>query len=111
MQSSNSKVKIINAVTVGAIVAIILIVALTILADLNTGLKDWLKLVFSHHWLGKGILAGASFVLTASLVSLLPTRVSEGRSPVLLWLLFAVATAGTAVILGFYLWEVFLKVA
>jgi len=36
---------------------IIFITAVTIAADLSPMLKTWLKDTFTHHWIGKGVLA------------------------------------------------------
>jgi len=61
-----SKTKLINACIVGAISAVIFIVALTIMADLYAPLKKLLKDAHHHHWVGKGIWATILFVIVAS---------------------------------------------
>ena len=72
---------------------------------MNPALKNWLKSVFSHHLIGKGILTMAVFVLSSFIVFLLPARVFEEKLPALLWLLFIVAATGAVLISGFYFYE------
>ena len=63
--SSNS-LKFINGVIVGAISTVVFIVVLTIAGDLYAPLKNLLKDVHHHHWVGKGIWATILFVIVAS---------------------------------------------
>lgn len=52
-----------RAVAEGAIAVAILLAVLTIGGELYAPLKDTLKAVFTHHWLGKCALSIALFVL------------------------------------------------
>ncbi|MBI2415630.1 MAG: hypothetical protein HYV33_03150 [Candidatus Kerfeldbacteria bacterium] len=57
------------------------ITALTISAEEYAGLKNALTSVGSHHWIGKGIVAVAVFVVvTAVLQFVLKKEVSEQKS-------------------------------
>ena len=47
---------------VAAIVAMAVVVALTIAAELSEGIKNLLALVALHHWIAKSIIAMAVFV-------------------------------------------------
>lgn len=55
---------------IAAIVSIIYIPLITIIAELFSPLKDFLKNVFWHHWLGKSIILLFLFIATASIASL-----------------------------------------
>lgn len=61
------KIKLVHAVSVGAIVAVVFVTLLTIAGDLYAPLKTFLKDAHHHHWIGKGVWAGALFVLATAL--------------------------------------------
>ncbi|MEK7086972.1 MAG: hypothetical protein AAB935_01800 [Patescibacteria group bacterium] len=102
-----NKLKIINAFVLSAVVTILFIVAMTMLAEIRPIIKDWLKITFSHHWTGKGILAVGLFLALSLLISFLPQETKEGAVRKNLFLLFLVSVAGTLVILGLYILETF----
>jgi len=64
---NNIKLRILNSIIIGAIAAIIFITVITVVADLYLSLKDWLKNIFYHHWVGKGILAAIIFFISGIL--------------------------------------------
>ncbi len=98
-------IKKIQSFSIGAIVAIFFVVTVTILAELYAPLKDFLKNMFYHHWIGKGVLAIAVF-LSASFISYFFIRKSNiGRVIACLRLLVITAIIGFAVILFFFLYE------
>ena len=72
-----NKLKIINAFVLSAVVTILFIVAMTMLAEIRPIIKDWLKITFSHHWTGKGILAVGLFLALSLLISFLPQETKE----------------------------------
>jgi len=53
--------------TLATTVVIIFIAAITIAAELYSPLKNWLKEIFSHHWIGKGIIAALLWTVIAVL--------------------------------------------
>lgn len=53
------------AASLGAIMAILFIVAITIAAELSESLKNGLKDLTGHHWVTKGLLSIGVFLVTA----------------------------------------------
>lgn len=47
------------------IVVIVLLTIIIIYAELYAPLKDWLRITFGHHWVGKGVIAFISFLIIA----------------------------------------------
>lgn len=112
MELSNIRVKIIRATTYGAALAVAFITGITVTADLYLPLKGWLKLTFSHHWVGKGILAGVVFAAVTIIFLLMPVPVDELKIKMLARgarNLALVSLAGTLVIIAFFIYEAFLK--
>lgn len=89
----------------GAITAIVFITAITIAADLYSPLKDWLKENFSHHWIGKGILAIAAFLLAGFLKFLFGKTTNEIKIAKNLAVLNWLSIIGSLAILGFFIFE------
>ena len=54
---NNKKNKIISSFAIAGVVAIVFIVFATIFGELYSPFKDWLKVIFNHHWIGKGIIS------------------------------------------------------
>lgn len=102
-----SKLKITNAFVLSAVVTILFIVAITMLAEIRPVIKDWLKITFSHHWTGKGILAVGFFLVLGFLVGFLSQETEEDAARKNLFLLFLVSVAGILAILGLYILETF----
>lgn len=112
MELSNIRFKIIRATTYGAALAIAFVTGITVTADLYLPLKNWLKLMFSHHWIGKGILAGAVFAAVTILFSFIPVPLNELKAKILARSarnLALVSLAGTLIIIAFFIYEAFLK--
>ena len=105
MENDNTKLKIIYSVAFGAIAAVIFIIAITIVADLYLPLKDWLKGVFSHHWVGKGILSVAVFIFIGLISRFLPITASENKLNKVLKLLSLVMILGVILIFLFFIYE------
>ena len=105
----DSKNRIVNAFLASAVIAIVAVVALTIVGELYTPLKDSLKAVFSHHWVGKGVLSFTGFYLLGLLLIPLSGRGSR-KMTTLLYVLFLVTLLGAFSIVGFYYYETFLVV-
>ncbi len=89
--------------------AVIFITAITITADLYLPLKGWLKNVFSHHWVGKSILAGVVFLLFAVLSWPFSKRADDEKITKALILLNWLLIIGSLAIFGFFIYEALLK--
>ncbi|KKW19999.1 MAG: hypothetical protein UY63_C0003G0012 [Parcubacteria group bacterium GW2011_GWA2_51_10] len=72
--------RILRAYLIAAIVTVLFITIVTVAADIYLPLKDWLKTVFFHHWLGKGALAGLVFFISAAALSSVSPRRDEDVS-------------------------------
>ncbi len=51
------KIKRTNSFILATIATVIFITLITIFAELLPALKEWLKSMFGHHWIGKGVLS------------------------------------------------------
>ena len=112
MELSTIRFKIIRATTYAAALAVTFITGVTITADLYLPLKDWLKLTFSHHWVGKGILAVILFVGISAVLLLFPAPKNEMKAKTLaqsIWTLVIVSLIGTIGIIAFFIYEAFFK--
>jgi len=112
MELSNIRFTIIRATTYAAAFAVAFITGITITADLYLPLKDWLKLTFSHHWVGKGMLAIVLFVGISAILLLFPAPKDEVKTKALArstWILVIVSLMGTISIIAFFIYEAFLK--
>lgn len=103
---------IIRATTYGAALAVAFVTGVTVTADLYLPLKNWLKLMFSHHWVGKGVLAGMVFTVAAIIFSFMPVPLDDMKAKILARgarNLVLVSLAGTLIIIAFFIYEAFLK--
>lgn len=103
------KIKFVFSVVIGAIGAIVFIVAITIIADLILPIKDWLKNVFSHHWIGKSILSLGLFALFFIVSFLSPIRPNIERLKNRLYILIWLSIILPVLIFLFFIWEAFIK--
>lgn len=103
----DKKLNIVNSLILSAAITVIFITLVTIVADLQPPLKNWLKNTFTHHWVGKGILAVAIFVVATFLFSFLPFQIEENKLSKKVWALFWISILGAFVIFGFYIYETF----
>lgn len=90
-----------KSISLGAIVAIVTVTVITIVGELYAPFKDWLKSVFTHHWLGKSALAVMVFVLV-SFISYPLVSDEEKPTERFLRTLFYVALFSTLVLVIFF---------
>lgn len=90
----------------GACIAIVFIAFATIGAELYAPFKNWLAATFSHHWIGKGILAMLIFLV----VSVIPAKHEKSLADAtcLVAVLFFVSLLSALVIAGFIGYEAFI---
>jgi len=55
----------VRSVAIATIVTVLALAVLIVVAEETPVLKDWLKITFYHHWLGKGVLALGLFAVTS----------------------------------------------
>lgn len=104
-----SRIKFVNSFLASAIVAVVFITAVTIAGELYKPLKDWLKDIFTHHWIGKGVLSFVGFYLIGFLLGFVISGKRE-LTIALLYMLIWITTIGALAIVGFYLYETFIVV-
>lgn len=61
--SSSTKIKDVKAAAEATMAVAVMVAVVTIGGELWAPLKDTLKMIFTHHWLGKGALAVVLFTL------------------------------------------------
>lgn len=98
---------VMQSVAASATVTIIFIVAITIAAELVPPLKDWLKATFTHHWIGKGVLAVGLFTSIAVLKLFYAKKDDWDQVAKLLNWLTVTTILGAGAILLFFIWEAF----
>lgn len=106
MGNTTRNVKIATSIFYAAAITAVFIAAITIFGELYAPLKDWLKTAFSHHWIGKGVLSAALFVVL-SIIFLFKTRSDNSllrSAKTAFW--FSIASS--LAILIFYCYEVLL---
>jgi len=103
------KCKIINSFVVSAIIVVIFIAGITIVTELFSNVKSLLADTFVHHWIGKGVLAILLFLALAFLYNLFHCEHEREKTPMLIAILAIVTILSFFVILGFYVYEVFLS--
>ena len=88
---------------VSCMITVVVVTALTVAAEMSASLKDGLKQVLFHHWVGKGVIALVVFVLFAHVI---PLRVKKPLSKVVNRLTMLTVACGIVIFL-FFLWEFF----
>ena len=104
MNNDIQKIKIVTSAFLAAAIVTVFVVIITIFAELYMPLKDWLKINFSHHWIGKGVLSAVLFIaLFIALMFKNPYDKSlTGSVKIAFWL----AIVSAAAIFIFYFYEV-----
>ncbi len=88
-----------------AVWTVALLFILTVVADLAPSVKSWLASSFSHHWIGKGVLASAFFIVLSLVLTAMkprdPVRSLRAGMITLSW----VAALATILLVGFFWYE------
>lgn len=102
--------QLVSSVLIGAYVAVIFVVIITIAGELyKVGganvIKDYLKGLHGHHWVGKGIWAVGTFLIASAISYFVGRNKAEStvayHAKVLAWVL----ALGTLVLYGFFTYE------
>lgn len=110
MEQTNSWAKSWSiATSYAAIVSVLWVSASTIIGELNAPFKNWLKTSFTHHWIGKGVIAVVLFAALSVLVVFIARKNQKLNIQPALTLLVVVTVLGTLAITGFYFYEDFIK--
>lgn len=101
------KLKPIWASAYSATITIIVVVAMTIGAELSVPFKNWLVGFSGHHWVTKSWISAIVFVVFFCAFRFLGKPVGESQTKKALIVLQAVSVLGFLAILGFYTYEYF----
>ena len=99
--------KAVQSFALGAVLAAVFVAAVTIAAELMPPLKTWLADTFTHHWIGKSVLAAAIYIGTSIIIFAVPSAGSQERARKSLAALFWFSWLAIAAIIVFFLYEVF----
>lgn len=109
MQNNPQPSKAPQAAVIAALVTVLFIASVTVAADLVPPLKTWLAATFTHHWIGKGVLATGIFVLVFLLLQVFGRGPDSESLAAQVKLLNILAILGSLTIIAFFLWEAFFK--
>lgn len=107
MKNDTSKINQLRSWIISAIIAILFVVTATIVGELYSPFKNWLKEMFYHHWIGKGVLSVVIFVLLGFILKMFTKENNEDAVSAALYVLFWISLISALSIIGFYLYEVF----
>jgi len=111
-----NKNNLLQSSLIGASLTVVFVVLITIIGDLYkipgadgkmiNPIKDFLKALHGHHWVGKGIWAVALFVIsTVAMYFVNRSSQKEHKLNCYVSLLTVTLILGTAVLFGFYIFE------
>ena len=101
------KLKSIYASAYSAATTIVVVVAITISAELSVPFKDWLKGFTGHHWVTKSWISILVFVLLFCIIRFTGKPVNESQTKKALVTLQIFSILGFLAIIGFYVYEFF----
>ncbi len=97
-----------NAYYRSAFITLIFIPLITLLAEFSESLKNGLKTIFWHHWLGKGILVIVLFIVLSFLWGLKPSKsLSPEEHAIQLMRALILSLIGSGIIFLFFVSEYF----
>ena len=96
----------IRAMGASVVLTIILIVIMTIYAELSESFKEFLKSLTIHHWVSKGVVSFIFFIALYFIVSSSISKKEDIKKSVELVITFTIL--GSLAIFGFYLYEFFI---
>ena len=95
----------IKALGISTILTIVLITFMTIYGELNSAFKDFLKNLLGHHWISKGVIALAFFIIIYFALKNLVSKKEDVRGYIN-WVIIS-SVLGSLIILLFYVYEFF----
>ena len=97
-----NKPKLIYSSAIASSLAIVLITTITIVAELQIPLKDWLKSLSGHHWVSKGILSFLLYVVATFVIYTVTKNVDHKKVKAALWIAIIMTILGSLVLLIFF---------
>ena len=99
---TNSLSSWVRSVAIAAMVTSVMLAVLIVTAEEIPALKDWLKATFTHHWLGKGALAIAAFIVM-TVAARLQGNTDASRLPRIIFAEAVIAALSVGAIAGYFL--------
>lgn len=97
--------KLIYSSAIAAITAIVAVTAATIASEMSHAFKNWLQSVTGHHWITKSWLSIIVFISGFLAVYFLAREPDDSRLRFALIALILSVWMGSAIIIGFFIWE------
>lgn len=107
MISVDKQLKTISGSLKSATLTVLFIGIITIAAELVPELKNWLKVTFTHHWIGKSILSLGLFMTASLLFSVSPGKMDVDKITSQLRILIIMTVVSSFAIIGFFIFEAF----
>ncbi len=101
------QIKLLHSAICATIVTAVFITVITLYAEFSPLLKDWLKTVFTHHWLGKSALSIILFIVVTFLGYFFPLKTDTDTIRKRILLLFWVSSISSLTIVLFFGYEAF----
>jgi len=92
----------VRSVAIAAMVTSVMLAVIIVSAEEIPALKDWLKATFTHHWLGKGAIAIAVFIIV-TIAARLQGKTDASKLPAIIFAETVVAALSVAAIAGYFL--------
>ena len=92
----------VRSVAIAAMVASVMLAVIIVSAEEIPTLKNWLKATFTHHWLGKGALAIAVFIIV-TIVARMQGKTDASKLAGIIFAEAVVAALSCAAIAGYFL--------
>ncbi len=96
------KPKLIYASALSATLTAVFVTVLTIVAELNPAVKDWLKSLSGHHWTSKSILSIVLYIVAFGLCYALKHHIDARKVGISIKLAIWSAVLGIIVLLFFF---------
>lgn len=103
--NEDKKKKYIQSFAISAIISVVMITVFTIGGELYKPFKNSLKDIFSHHWIGKGVISFGTFLALGTLLSF--TKIRFQNQNKLIGALTAITAFCALAIIVFYFYEFF----
>ena len=104
--------KPVNQLTISYIISYVIAVffssVLTIIKDLNAPLKAWMKSLTTHHWITHGSFVVGLFLILTFILTKQKTGKNMTADQLSNWVIYGSILSGV-ILVGFYVFEVFLK--
>ena len=98
-----NKLKLIYSSSISSVLAVAFVTIITIFAELNAPLKNWLKALTGHHWTSKGVMSILLYTIATLLIYFLAKNVDGKKIHNTLWTVVVTTIMGSFALFVFYL--------